>query len=108
MVTEKSSMTSQQSLAEAALQERGYDIISCEEVQRQTEEALNAGEFVSGYDELMASSNEWVEDDDDRLSREFYHRTPNYPQGEYAKAIAVFSDGELYDFYVEDHSGVEI
>ena len=102
-------MSMSEAKAEAALQERGFDIIPPEEVRDSAETALASGNFVHGYESLVTSSFCWEEQDDGVLAKDFYHRTGDYPEGEYANAVAyVFEGGELHDFYVVDVRNNEI
>ncbi len=97
-------------IAESRLVERGYDIISAAEVKSAADEALKSGMFVQGYENLMNWSDAWKGEEcyDGEIFKEFYHRTEENPNGEYAKAVAVFDGGEIWDFYVIDADGNEI
>jgi hypothetical protein len=95
-------------MAEAYLLERGYEIIPAERVKKITQEALFSGQFVESYDNLVNSSDDWVEEETGRLVREFYRYTENSPEGEYAKAVALFDEEGIYDLYVVDHDENEI
>lgn len=87
--------------AEVALQEGGFDIIPPKEVGSSSEKALESGNFVSGYENLVTSSFCGEEQDEGVRAKEFYHRTEDHPEGENSKAVAyVFPGGRLYDFYV--------
>jgi hypothetical protein len=108
-VKEGTLVSTSKAKAEAALQERAFDIIPAEEIRVSAETALASGNFVSGYESLVTSSFCWEEQDDGVLAKEFYHRTEDHPEGEYAKAVAyVFEGGELHDFYVVDVRNNEI
>ena len=95
--------------AESRLLERGYNIIPAAKVKRTADEAIKSGMFVHGYEDLMNWSNAWKKECvHGEIFKEFYHRTKENPSGEYARAVAVFDGGKIWDFYVINADGDEI
>ena len=101
-------MTHRQFIAQTYLQNRNYKILTSEEVKRIANDALNQGAFVAGYDSLISLTDDWVQNDECVLEREFYYYSEDKGEYEYAKATALFNEEGIYDFYVVDYDNKEI